>query len=277
MDGSRSGSRLSVRLAALALLVVLATGCGERPRWIEIDDARALYDGTRGDTVGSLLVDGNEVASCTRPWQLPEVVCEVDQAVIMTNTFDLELALDIGTVSRAVDLRTLHAGRNLIVLEGEGPLLIAAVTFEVRFESYVPWSAAVAIAILLGLGAAFALYLLLRARLLSGDGAKPRGIAITCARIATALALVGVLPISHYARTIEPVIVAIPTLLGTFAAAAIVIDAIGKRRLGGYRVGLLLNAVFAAALLPLIIGFAAMSLKAKAIVVGVMLLLLLGH
>jgi len=100
-----------LKLLALALLLVLTSGCGERPRSVHIEDARALYDGTRGDAVGSLLARGREVASCTRPWLLPEVVCEVDADVRFSTTLDLELALDIGAVSRSVDLLPLPEGR----------------------------------------------------------------------------------------------------------------------------------------------------------------------
>lgn len=260
----------------LALLVVLAVGCGERPRSVHIEDARALYDGTRGDTTGSLFARGRNVATCTRPWLLPEVVCDADADVRFATTLDLELALDIGVASRSVDLLPLAPGRHLVVLEGGGAILIATVTFEVRIEPFLPWQAAVTIAILLALGAALALHLIFGKRLLSGEERKPRGIAITCARIATALGFTSVLPISGYSHHgIEPLLVAIPTLLGTFASAMIVIDAIGNHRLGGHRGGYLVNAVFTAATLPLILVFVAMSLKAKAIMVGVMMILLL--
>ncbi len=266
--------RRRVRLHTLALLFVLVSGCGERPRSVQIVDARALYDGTRGDVVGSLLIGGNEAASCTRPWLLPEVVCDVDAVMKFASTLDLELALDIGVVSRSVDLRSLHPGRHLVMLEGQGAILVATVTFEVRLEPFVPWSAALAIAIMLGIGAAVALRLILGARFLSGEHAKPRGIAITCVRIATAIAIVSVVPIAHYAKD-QPAIVAIPSLLGTFAAAAIVIDAIGKHRLGSHRLGLLINAVFAAAMFPLIFALLTMSLKWIAVVVAVMVIFLM--
>lgn len=265
-----------MRIHTLALLSVLAVACGERPRSVHIEDARALYDGTRGDAVGSLLARGRNVASCTRPWLLPEVVCDVDAVVKFATTLDLELALDIGVVSRSVDLLTFHEGRHLVLLKGEGAILVATVTFEVRLEPFVPWPAAVTLAIMLALGAAFALHLIFGTRLLSLDAAKPRGIAITCARITTAIGFASVLPISHYsAGAIEPVLVAIPTLLGTFAAAMIVIDAIGNHRLGGHRGGFLVNAVFTAAMMPLILAFTSMSLKAKAIMVAVMMLFLI--
>jgi hypothetical protein len=265
-----------LRFLAFALLFVLATGCGERPRSVHIEDARALYDGTHGDAVGSLLARGREVASCTRPWLLPEVVCTVDADVRFATTLDLELALDIGTVSHSVDLLTFPAGRHLVLLNGEGAILVATVTFEVRIEPFLPWQAAVTLAILVALGAAFALHLIFGKRLLSDDDRKPRGIAITCARITTAIGLTSALPISGYSHHgIVPLLVAIPTLLGTFAAAMIVIDAIGNHRLGGHRGGFLVNAVFTAAALPLIMVFWTLSLKAKAIMIGVMMILLL--
>lgn len=259
-------------MLALFTLLVCIVGCGDRPRTVRIVDARALYDGAHGDTAGVLLVDGEQVASCTRPWLLPECVCDVDAEVNGAKRLRLELALDIGATSREVDVRGMREGRHVIALETESPIAAATVTLELQIEPIFPRDAALVLAVLLGIAAAFLLVRLVGASVVSEHDGKPRGTAINCARVAMIAAYASVLPLAAYAKKLEPLVVAIPTLLGAFAAAAIVIDAMKCRHLGRHRASLLVNALAAAAFLPIIAALATLSFKWLVVVVGVMVI-----
>ncbi|GEM_PF-4155495 len=257
---------------ALVILVVLLVGCGERSRTVHVRDARALYEIDRGDVTGRLLVDAADVASCTRPWWLPEVVCAVDATVTLTGPLRLELALDIGSAAIDVDLRSLPEGRHLVRLDTRAPLSAATVVFEVRVEPWVPLDAAIGLSIVIAIGLAYVSFLVFRGRFISNDDARPKGLAITLARVITVIAQATIIPVAAGGEKAEPLLLAIPTLLGAFAATTTIIDAIAKRRLGSHRGALLLSSVAAAATMPLIVAATTLSLPYVIALVVVMAL-----
>ncbi len=257
---------------ALAIFVVLLVGCGERSRTVHVHDARVLYDIDRGDVTGQLLVDAVDVGTCSRPWWLPEVVCAVDAAVTLTGPLRLELALDIGSAAVDVDLRSLAEGRHLLRLDTRAPLVAATIVFDVRVEPWVPLDAAIALAIVIASGIAFAVFVFARGRLASNDDPKPKGGAITLARVTSVIAQASIIPVAAGGERTEPLLLAIPTLFGVFAAAITVGDAIAKRRLGSHRVAILLSSIVAAATMPLIVAMTTLSLPYVIALVVVMAL-----
>lgn len=81
----------------------------------------------------------------------------------------------------------------------------------------------------------------------------------------------------HTVRSIEPLIVASPTGFGVYALTTLIIDAIAARSFGRPRRQIAMLAAYAAIVMPVVMTFAALSLKMKIvmaiIIVGTLLTL----
>lgn len=150
-------------------------------------------------------------------------------------------------------------------------------TSETLREPLVPLTTAY---LLLGLGGvtcAFALFALLGRRYVTEEERHRRSVAIITALVAMlggCAALAAILP-NAKAKTLEPLVMAIPTGLGAYALTAVIIDAVASRRFGRQRARLATGALLSLLTLPAVMGMAAIDIKIKIIVAIIVAVLIL--
>lgn len=141
----------------------------------------------------------------------------------------------------------------------------------------VPMTAAYVLLGLAGLACALVLYAFLRRRFLTQEEQLRRSVAMITATVATVLGCGSLIPIlpNAKANTLEPLLVAMPTGLGAYALTALIIDGVALRRWGRQRARIATGALLALITMPAIVGFAAISIKLKLVVVVIAALLVL--
>jgi hypothetical protein len=263
-----------MRARALALPLVVLAACTSTERAVHVDRASAFYT-PAGDAAGQLLIDGEVVATCASRWSLPEIVCDVDALLIVRTSSVFELVVDgVGRARRELAPVSLPEGRHLVLLDAGGGVHAAVVSIEIRVEPVLPMPTAVVLYVLAGIGLAFALWAVLRARFLTVDDARfRRSVSIVTATIAMIIAWLAMIPFADHARQWDPTLLAFPAGLGGYALAAVGIDGFASRRAGGRRILIALVAIAAIACLP--VAMAITLVSPKYFVVGAVIAVLL--
>lgn len=239
-----------MRSSAILLLVLLAGSCTSGLRAVQIERASAFYAAV-GDVSGALYVEGREVARCGHSW-LPQVVCEPTTTWVTDETLTVELAVDGTGLARAeIEPSKLANGTHFALLDGSDGVFAASITFTVRVEPILPMQSAVVLYLFGGVALAFALWSVLRARFLTPEDERVRGsFALITAIVALAGAWIAMMPLADHSRELDPTVLAIPSGLGAYAIAAVLIDGFARRRASGKRILLGLVAMASIAMLP---------------------------
>ena len=162
----------------------------------------------------------------------------------------------------------------MLVLAGADGVFAALVVVAVRVVPIMPMGTAVPFSVLAGFFLALSFWARLRTRFLTGEDERVRSsVALVSASVAVAIAWLAMLPLADHARSLDPTVLAIPSFLGAYALAAVVIDGIARRRVTGKRMLLGLAGIAAIAMLPWATSIT--WLPTKYVVIGSMVVLLL--
>ena len=277
----------------VAVASVACTARTEASRWVRLESAQAAYSEDRPgggswdsgispwpEVEARFLVDGKQIGSCSKRWFKLEVTCRLEAEVELRDDSRFELVIDDrdGTALERMGTGTLESapetvparGRGAIELQPHGSVVSASLVLEALWQPLVPLPEAHVLLGIAGLLVAIGLRALLRHRFLTRDERFGRSVAIISAIVATIAAAGVTLVLVSFGketlRTLEPLLVAAPTALGTYAVSALVIDAIAAGSLGRRRRQIAMISLYAASVLPLVMMFAAVSLGTKIII-----------